>query len=130
MTEVVTPDIVQVEDHSEIRRHTGKAAQRADKTYFGYEDLTTFKEALASAEARAKLGYVLDGEFPERTGEEAEFMLPDAIKFLRETIADQTQIVVFSGAKGLVQRSGLLDLDGVSFMEKSKALPADVINSF
>jgi hypothetical protein len=128
MNENNQPDVVHVEDIDDIRRYMERSASRADLSYCGYRDLNTFMKELKDVNARARLAYVLDGEFfrtPQDT--ETSFLLPEAVKFIREEIRVATQIIINSGAAKQVQNSGLLSLNNVKFMEKPNAIPQEII---
>jgi len=125
------PDIVHLEDDLDKQEYVQFIAKKDNqKTYQGYANLEAFMEAMKIDDKRPTLGYILDGRFPKAPNEGEQFLLPNAIKFLRETIADSSRIVIHSSSlESEIMKHGLLDKPEIYFVPKStRTKPQDVID--
>ena len=126
--EDIRPHIIHLEDSKSLREAAQKAVEISinNGTYHGYGNLDDFVAGIKIPQNQATLGYIIDGNFPgSKNGTEA-FLGADAIRILRETIADQTRVVIYSGEP--LNNFGIYGTaEGVDYVNKGDGSVYDVL---
>ncbi|MAE49555.1 hypothetical protein CMI48_01875 [Candidatus Pacearchaeota archaeon] len=104
-------DVIHIEDLEDLRGTVEQAMSRRALIYRGVGSLQEFEELLKDTRATV---YLLDGEFPQKPGENPSLLVGEAIKQTRQSDPEAKNIWVLStreSARGIAEENDARYID-------------------
>ena len=100
-------NIIHIDDNASTISDVGKAATQQSLTYCSADSLDSLDSLLQNDSADV---FVVDGMFPVRTGEEVQYLAPNAIEKIRARQLS-ARIVLYSGEEDIAAKAAKLSVD-------------------
>ena len=100
-------NIIHTDDNASTISEVGGAAKRQSLTYCSADSLDSLDSLLQNDSADV---FVVDGMFPVRTGEEVQYLAPNAIGNIRAKQSN-ARIVLYSGEEDIAAKAKACSVD-------------------